>query len=360
LTVSFLDEDELAPAPEGPGSRRPGADRHRQVVVRRMVALGAAVLILILILLGIRGCLDARKERGFDNYVSDLGAVAAESQQLSNNFFSRLQDPPKGLDDLGIEAQIATDRNTAEKQLQRIQGLDTPDELAEAQAQLEDAFTLRRDGLAGIAADIPTALGEEGHTEAIARMVGDMEAFLASDVLYRRAQTDIEEVLNSEQIDGAVPDSEFLPPPHSLWLDRVDLAGILVTFATEAGVAPPGVHGLALISTTLDRTELIPDSENTIGLRDPSSFELTVEVQNQGDTEEKEVAVIYTLSGGGTSFDAESTVASIDAQGVAETTIRVDAELDTGVPLTLQVEVLPVIGEGIFDNNAATYTVTFD
>ena len=52
------------------------------------------------------------------------------------------------------------------------------------------AFELRRDGLAGIAEDIPTALGNEGRSDAIDRIVGDMEAFLASDVLYERAQAE--------------------------------------------------------------------------------------------------------------------------------------------------------------------------
>jgi hypothetical protein len=33
---------------------------------------------------------------------------------------------------------------------------------------------------------------------------------------------------------------------------------------------------------------------------------------------------------------------------------------DTDVQLTLVVEVLPVLGETLIDNNAATYTVTFN
>jgi hypothetical protein len=82
-------------------------------------------------------------------------------------------------------------------------------------------------------------------------------------------------------------------------------------------------------------------------------------VQNQGTTQEKEVVVSYTLSGGGTSLQGEGTISKVDAGGTTGATIRVEGEPDTGVPLTLQVEVLPVIGESIFDNNAATYTVTF-
>jgi hypothetical protein len=358
LTVSFLDEDELAPAPQGPGSRRPGADRQRQVMVRRVVALGVAVVILILILLGIRGCLNARKERGFENYVSDLGAIAAESNQLSNEFFGRLQNPPKGLDELGIEAQVATDRGTAEGLLQRVEGLDTPDEIAGAQAELEEAFTLRRDGLAGIADDISTALGNEGRQEAISRMVGDMESFLASDVLYRRAQTDINDVLADEQIEGHVADSKFLPSTLP-WLDNLQLAATLTTFATDAGVAGGGVHGVELLSTSIDKTTLTGGVENTISLGNDLP-QITASVQNGGDTQEKEVVVSYTLSGGGTTLEGTGTISKIDAGGSTDVSIPFDREPDTDVPLTLEVEVLPVIGETLFDNNAATYTVTFN
>lgn len=328
-------------------------------MVRRVVALGVAVLILILLLLGIRGCLNARKERGFENYVSDLGAIATESNQLSTEFFRRLQDPPQGLDELGIEAQIATDRGTAEGLLQRVDGLDTPDELADAQAELEEAFTLRRDGLAGIADDIPTALGNEGRQEAIARMVGDMEEFLASDVLYRRAQTEINDVLADEQIEGNVPDSKFLPSPPTPWLDDLQLAATLTTFATDAGVAGGGVHGVELLSSAIDKKTLTSGVENTISLGNEPP-QLTASVQNGGDTQEKEVVVSYTLSGGGTTLEGTGTIDKIDAGGTTEVSIPFEKEPDTGVPLTLQVEVLPVIGETLFDNNAATYTVTFD
>ena len=357
--MSFLDEDELAPAPEGPGSRGPQADRQRQVMVRRVVALGVAVLILILILLGIRGCLNARKERGFENYVSDLGAIATESNQLAEEFFGRLQDPPKGLDELGIEAQIATDRGTAEGLLQRVNGLDTPDQLAGAQGELEEAFTLRRDALAGIADDIPTALGDEGRQEAIERIVDDMEALLASDVLYRRAQGEIRDVLAEEQIEGNVPDSEFLPQPPTPWLDDLQLAATLTTFATDAGVAGGGIHGVELLSTSVDKTALTSGVENTISLgADPP--QLAASVQNGGDTQEKEVVVSYTLSGGGTTLSGTGTISKIDAGGTTEVSIPFDGEPESGVPLTLEVQVLPVIGETLFDNNVATYTVTFD
>ena len=86
--MAFLDEEELA-APSGggrPPSRR-GPDRQRQIMVRRAIGVGIVVVILILIVLGIKGCLNARKTRSFENYVSDLNAIAAQTNQLSSDFF---------------------------------------------------------------------------------------------------------------------------------------------------------------------------------------------------------------------------------------------------------------------------------
>ena len=45
---------------------------------------------------------------------------------------------------------------------------------------------------------------------------------------------------------------------------------------------------------------------------------------------------------------------------VAETTVPLEAAPETEVPLTLVIEVLPVLGETLIDNNSATYTVTFN
>lgn len=356
--MSFLDEDELDPAPSGPGSRRSGADAQRQIMVRRLIALAVGAGFLIIILLGIRACLDARKERGYENYVSDLTSAVDGSNQVSERFFGRLLEPPKGLTEIDLQAQVGSDRSAAEGQLQQVEGLDAPDAIADAQSQVVQAFELRRDALAGVADDIPTALGSEGRRDAIERIVGDMKAFLASDVLYERARIDINQTLQDEGIDKSARPSPFLPEPVDRWLDDLSLTSTLSAFATETGTVK-GLHGLALISSTLDKTPLTTDSPNTISLgKDPP--EITVEVQNQGDTVEKEVTVSYTLSGGTTPLEGEQVIPSIDAQGISDTTIGFEAEPETDISLTLEVKVFPVNGESVTDNNTATYTITFN
>ena len=74
-------------------------------MVRRAVGAGVVVLLLILIVLGIRGCLNARKERSFENYARDLNAIAAQSKQLSDGFFARLNDPGN-LTPLSFRAEV--------------------------------------------------------------------------------------------------------------------------------------------------------------------------------------------------------------------------------------------------------------
>lgn len=327
-------------------------------MLRRVIALGVGVLLVILLLLAVKGCLNARKERGFESYTSDLKSIVEQSNQLSSEFFQRLEDPPANTDPLNLEAQIASDRGSAEGLLQRVENLDVPDELSDAQTELVQSYELRRDALAGIADDIPTALGDEGRADAIDRIAQDMRAFLASDVLFARAHGDIDQVLADQGVSGEIPESQFLPEPVDRWLDHLQLTTVLSTFAGDAGAAD-GVHGLALLSTSIDKTQLTADADTSVSLgKDPP--QITVEVQNQGDQEEKEVTVSYSLSGGAAPLEGEATIARLDASGIDDATLVLDDLPETGVPLTLEVEVLPVPGEEVADNNAATYTVTFN
>jgi hypothetical protein len=327
-------------------------------MVRRVIALGMGVLIIILLLLAVKGCLNARKERGFENYVSDLTDIATQSNTLAAGFFERLLEPPADSDPLTLEAQISSDRGAAEGLLQRVQSLDTPDELADAQTELEQTFELRRDALAGVADDISTALGNEERSEAIDRIAGDMRAFLASDVLYARAQHDIEEVLKEQNVSGKVPDSIFLPEPVDRWLDHLQLSTVLSSFASASG-AIQGVHGLALLQTEIDKTVLTADADNTVSLgKGPPS--ITVQVQNQGDQAESEVTVSYSLSGGAVPIEGEDQIPKLDASGITDLKIPLSDVPDVDVPLTLEIEVLPVPGEEVAENNAATYNVTFN
>jgi len=355
--LAFLDDDdEIGPDPAEP-SRRYGARGERPYLARRLMAIGFFVLFAVLVVLGIRGCLDARKERGFENYVRDLAAITTESQQLSSEFFGRLQDPGD-LTELTLEAEIAADRGTAENLLGRVRGLDTPGELVEAQAELDKAFELRSDGIAGIADQIDTALARRGARDAIDQIATYMRYFVASDVLYGRARGMINSELDEQSIvpDDKLKRGTFLPEPSADvdWLDPADLASAFAGVTGTAGGAQcEGVCGVALVDggVLIGGTALTPG-----GLANVSGTELEVQVQNQGESEVTDVEVTFSLGG----EDGSGTIPRIAVGETESATLNIQPAPASGEELTLDVSVLPVPGEEIEDNNNATFTVVFE
>lgn len=181
-----------------------------------MIAVGVGLLIVILLVLGVRGCLNARKTRSFENYVADLTALTADSGSLSKSFFGRMEDPGT-LTPLQFENDVKADRGVAEGLFDRVRNLSTPDQLADAQNLIELAFQLRRDALAVISDEIATAFARAGSDQADAAIAAQMKTLLASDVLYGRATVLIEQTLKNEEINATVPESFFLPVPPN-WL----------------------------------------------------------------------------------------------------------------------------------------------
>jgi len=323
---------------------------------RRLFALGIGAVVLVLLLFAIRGCLDARKERSFENYLRDLEALVTTSNQLSAEFFARLEDPGETTETQFTD-QLGSSRGTGEDLLQRAEGLGPPGDLGEAQEDLVLAFELRRDGLNSIVEQIPTALANEGRGEAFRQIALDMRQFLASDVLYARAKAGIEEALAEEGLPGEVPVSVFLTDTDR-WLDELQLAAELSQVAGSTGIAGSADRGTELSSVVLrpGNIPLTPDTLNTLG-QPPT--ELEVAVLNGGTTNESDVLVTYELLGSTETIENEATVPQIRAGQTASVPLSIEGEIPTGEELTLSVTVFPVPGESIVDNNEATYQVTF-
>jgi CARDB protein len=355
--LAFLDEEEaIAGRGGGEPPFRRVPDRQRQIMVRRAVGVGVLVVILILLVLGIRGCLNARKERNFENYVSDLNAIATQTKQLSDDFFGRLSNPGN-LSPLSFEAQIASDRGTAEALDTRVHALNTPGELDSAQNQLNLAFDLRRDALAGISDQMKTALGNTGNTEAVSAIANYMQYFLASDVLYRLAKVQIDTVLKDQGINEQAPESVFMTDPQR-WLDPLEVASALA--AVSAGKrAASGTHGLALLQTTVKPGNVTLDPNTPATISGGGTPEVDVQVQNQGSVEETNVGVAFQLTGGTQTIDGTATIPRISAGAIQTASIPIQPAPDKNKQLSLEVIVQPVPGEQITNNNRSIYTITF-
>ena len=57
----------------------------------------AALIVLILIVLGVKGCLDARANRALSDYARNVTQIVEETEQTSKAFFGKLSDPGETL-----------------------------------------------------------------------------------------------------------------------------------------------------------------------------------------------------------------------------------------------------------------------
>lgn len=353
--MAILDEDQPYAPRRAPAPRRRGPER-QQIVARRLMAGAIGIVILILLIVGIKGCLDARKQRGLENFASDVNSLVASSSQLSNEFFKELQTP--GSSGLNLQQAIESERGTAEGLLTRAEQISTPGELAAAKSNLVLAFQLRRDGIAGLAAQLASANGSPKQLGSASRLAVDhMKELLASDVIYVRAKAQIDAALKAEGLSERARPSVFFHQP-TRWLSKSALQTVLGSAGTggTGGSACPPKHvcGLALASTAIGGAALTAGAPATV-----TGTSVDVSVQNQGDVSESGVQVTFKLSGGGTNVTNSATLPQLPAGQTKSVSLPIKPAATAGRPLSLDVTVQPVPGEHVSSNNRATYSVTF-
>jgi hypothetical protein len=322
-------------------------------MLRRLLALGGALVVLILIVLGVKGCLDARARGALSDYSRDVKQILVETGQTSKDFFGKLEDPGE-LSVTEFTGQVDADRSAMTNYKTRIEGLSPPGGLGNAQKSLELVYTLRASAMETIAAKMPTALGEAGAARATAAIAKQMQTLLAADVIYESVvRPEINGKLAAEGITGAdVPKQTFVPE-GTKWLEEDEVAKALGSVSGSTGGEPsPGLHGLGLVGTSIGETELTAETTNSVVTEGTPEVEVTV--QNQGESTENGVTVVVTVDGKETTQE----IAALEAA----------AEETAVIPLTpapeglteLEVKVEPVPGEQFTENNEATYSVNFE
>jgi hypothetical protein len=322
-------------------------------MLRRALALGGGLIVLILIVLGVKGCLDARAHRALSDYARNVTQIVEETEQTSESFFGRLEDPGT-LSVTDFEAEVNADRSAIDKQASRVDGLSAPGDMGGAQDALELVYRLRASAMAQIAAKMGTALGDAGSAEAIAAITRQMRKLLASDVLYEDVvQPEIDGVLAANGVEGSdVPDSGFLPE-GAKWLEESTVTAALGTISGSTGAATPGIHGLGLGGVSVNGTELAEGAAVTVSGEETIEVEVTVE--NQGESTENGISVSVSVDGGNT---LEGTISEVGA-GESQT-VSIPLTPTPEGEVTLEVDVATVPGEQISENNQASYTVSFE
>ncbi|MBK5110774.1 MAG: hypothetical protein JJE10_05320 [Thermoleophilia bacterium] len=355
------EDDDLAGSPTEPAGGRTGRRRSRgsggsgggqQVLARRAIALGVGLLVLILLVIGAKGCLDARKNRSLDDYANSVTQIVDETNSLSKSFYGRLEDPGD-LTVTDFTAEIESDRSAMAGFLGRVEKLDTPGDMSSAQDTLTLVYQLRSGAMDTIAERMSTALGEQGRDKAMKQIANEMQVLSAADVLYNQVtRHQIDSTIESNGASAPrVPLSTFVPDPVK-WGDPAEVESALAGVA--GGSSTPtdgGVHGTGLGTVSIGGIPL--DSSGTTQIASGVEPVVDVEVQNQGDSSENNVEVSVTVGG-------DTLTEKISSLGAGETGTA--SILLTPAPtgeVSLEVKVEAVPGEQVLDNNEATYPVSF-
>ena len=370
-TLSFFDEDDEPRRRTRRPRRATGGAAvtdSQTVLVRRLVAGALALLVLVLLAVAVNSCLNSRQENALKDYTREVSSIATESErQVGQEFFNTLRqrgsESPQDL-----QTAISGFRAQAETQLNQAEDLDVPDEMEPAQRSLLIALQFRRDGLGYIAERIQPALGDQADQaeEAVTQIAGQMEGFLASDVVYSaRVMPLIRGVLDDNEVDGQqIARSQFLPGIQ--WIVPANVGEALgqqVTGGGDTGAAnerepAPGLHGTGLDAVSVGDTALEPSpAPNRLPASEDTTF--SVRFTNQGENDETDVKVDLAIEPeNGQPIRVSRTIDTVRAGAEATAEIPLGTRPPLGAA-TVRVLVNRVPGEEKGDNNRGEYDVGF-
>ena len=327
-------------------------------MVRRGVAAGAGLLVLLVLVLGFRGCLDARKDRALKDYVRDVGALVNESDQSSEALFGLLRDPGDA-NDADIQNQLNTFRNQASTLVDRAAGTDHPGDVDSAHGYLIEVFEFRRDGVASIADQLPNAIADQGDRSGGSEQIAAaMQNFLTSDVVYQTRFVDrLNDSLKEAGVGEKAPRSSFLPDVD--WLQPTTVADRVRSLGGTGGRgrAAPGLHGTGLGGITLGGQALNPGAAANVRLADDLKF--VIQVANQGENTETDVKVNVTVGRGGDAIRLDKVLDTIAAGETKPVEIPLADQPPTGQNVPISVAIDPVAGENKTDNNKGSFSAIF-
>jgi hypothetical protein len=328
------------------------------VRTRQAIAGGVFLVVAILLVLGIRGCVSSSRENALKAYNREVTSVITSSDRdVGRAFFQLLSNGSQQGRDLQV--QVNQLRLAADEDARRARGFDVPGDMKPAHDKLLLVLDLRAGALRRIADLLPTALGRgQAAQQAIERIAGQMQAFLASDVVYKlRVAPLIKQTLDEKGITGQrIADSQFMTDIS--WLSPTTIADRLGTDAGAQSQTPaPGLHGHGLTSVAVGDNTLQP---SPVVNRVPATSNVTFRVsfQNQGENDERNVRVTVTVRGAGKTITARKTVAQTKAGSPAQVDIPLGQAPPVGTA-TVEVVVAAVRGEQKTDNNRQRYTVIF-
>ena len=346
--------------PDGPGSDP------QQLLMRRLVAAGVGLVVIIVLVLGIKGCLNSRQEQALKDYNRDVASLVQESDTNTDEFFAALTTG--GTSSTDVQSQISRSRLGAKSQTTQAEGFSVPDDMKSAHRNLLLTLGLVEESMGKVAEKIPAALSTDAATAepAVLGITAEMQTFVAADIVYtRRTAALIKQVLDDHEIGGqTIQASSFIP--NLQWLDASTVArrihadaGRGAGSAASTQPAAPGLHGHGLLGVSVGDVTLATGTNAANSLPASSNVSFNVKLANQGENNEADVSVKVTIRGGGKTITAQKTVDQTAPGSETTVAIPLGQSPPIGVGVKITVEVRKVNGEMNTTNNKAEYPAIF-
>ena len=236
-----------APSRSASARRRSHVD-DRTLLVRRGGAAIVVLIVLVLIVLGIKALLDNAQLQAFRNYATSVNQIAAEARTNTRQYFTALTHAP-GLPSTDFDTQLQDYTSVAQSEASSAAALSVPSQLVGAQRDLLLALDMRAEAFRSITGEIDTALSGHGVAKAFDLIAGQMQKFLASDVIYsQRVVPLMSAALTAEGIRDLPVSSSSVLGGNTSWLSPVTVTQRVLgyTLASQGGTNVPGSNGHAL------------------------------------------------------------------------------------------------------------------
>ena len=294
-----------------------------------------------------------------EEYVRNTNELVDLSKAESRRLFAVLQAPNDQNQDIDRRNQANELKIDSATLVDRARNLDVPDQFSTAQDHFVESLELRRDALSRIAEQLPGALAQEEQRQSTGQIAQMMQVFNASDVLMRsRFAVEVKDSLEEEDVTATLPSTQALTFLTDIqWLQPDYVADQISGIRGSGGSATPGLHGNGLGTVSLGGIALTPGGSTTVQLTKDIAFD--IQVVNQGDSTETDVGVTVTAGSGGDAVKLEETIPEIAAGEQKTVSIPLTSQPPTGQNVPITVNVKPVPGEEVTDNNEADFTVIF-
>jgi hypothetical protein len=343
----------------GDGPRRPPMQTPTGLIP--LARLVGPIAIVVALVFWVGACQGKSKHDDYVSYATKVKAIAQSSNQLGQEFATKLS--AGGLKQADLATSLQKYAQQEQQSYDQAQQIRPPGPRRSIHQNLVDALELRAKGLAALGDAVSQITAKEDVTTAAARLNDRAQLLIASDVVWDQLyRLPASQELTTRGITGVViPESRFITNPELVSARAFGILVPQIRGGASTGGTPTGKHGDALVSVKVQPQgdTLSTSTATTVKVSADLSFVATVE--DSGDSQEVNVPVTLTISAGGKPIVKRKTIDLIQpAQQLTATFTNFDLPTTAfGAKATVKVDVGAVPGEVITSNNSASYTVFF-